>query len=290
VSGKPKAKRQVRREDTQNTERPCGNVIQNILCSLLLRYLQVIQAFFLDESFYTEDEWHDLITGFTGALDDDEGFFPGLIRTARLFQRTRRLLTQGPISPNEKEELIASASDLHDTISDRISNWSRRLHEVRDLWLLDINSRKHKFDHGSCVREYGLAMCTQVQVNCLLAALSGEVTEAIESENTMLCRGMYTLCEVDALCHRPLGTCWVMIAMSTAYIGATNAKDKARVMKIISDYTHDLPRESTEVVYEQMDGLARHLTCGDILPGLFTAHQKTVDYVYYDCPGLESGF
>jgi hypothetical protein len=233
----------------------------------MLSYFQVIQAFFLDESFYTATEWTNLVSGFSFGVKE-EGFFPGLAATARLFQSTRRLLSQDTISQQEKERLITCASTLHQNMTERLSDLSKRLGNARHTWILDMHNTKTKFDHGFCTRDYGLALTTQIQVNCILSALRGEWSEFAKRENTRLYQEICKLGENEAIHHRPLGSGWILIALSVTYIGARSAQDKTRVVKLFADYTYDFPRESAEVQTAELERLATYLSFKDLIPEL----------------------
>jgi hypothetical protein len=240
----------------------CSSIITIVV--YLLRCVQVIQAFFLEESFYTADDWTNITSGFSKDVDNEEGFFSGLAATARLFQSTRRALSQDTTSKEEKDRLISRASTLRQTMTDCLSDLSKRLNKARDIWAEDMHTIKNKFDHGSCTRSYGLALSTQIQVNCLLSALRGELSDSIKRENAGLCQEICKLGESDATYHRPLGSGWIFIALSVAYTVTSSIQDKTRVVKVLADYTCDFPKEKAEVQMAGMEHFAKYLRCDDL--------------------------
>lgn len=135
----------------------------------------MVQAFFHDESYYTEFEWNRLISGFSlvGALAD-ETFFPSLAATSRLSQMTRKVLSQVLVSQQETEHLMLRASALYNILTKRLSDFLGRLNRAREDWGRDIDSWKAKLRHAVCSRNYGLTLSTQIVVNSILATLHGD--------------------------------------------------------------------------------------------------------------------
>lgn len=224
-----------------------------------------MQAFFLDESYYTAAEWTSLVSGYSLAGDGaDEGFFAGMAATANLFQRTRTLLSQDLVSQEETERLTSCAFALHQTLKKRVSDLSERLDGARGLWVMGMHTTEAKFAHGFCARDYGLALSTQIVVNCILAALQREWYDSAKGENIRLCQEIFNLGEREAIYHRPLGSSWMLIALPVASIGASSAQDKKRVAKLVADYTHGYSGEATDVQTIEMERLAIYLSCSDL--------------------------
>lgn len=123
-----------------------------------------------------------------------------------------------------------------------------------------------KFTHGSCTRDLGLTLATQIVVNCMRTALQGTCSSAVEEDNKGLCQEICILGEGDATYHRPLGSAWILIAIPVAYIGADTPQEKTRVMNLLESYTSDLPSDQREK-HAQMDKLetfAAYLSCSDL--------------------------
>lgn len=159
------------------------------------------------------------------------------------------------------------ASDLHQTVNERISDLSSRLDKARGFSEMqaDIDARKRKFDHGSCARDYGLTLATQITINCMLAALHRSWNGSNKGESAWLCREICNLAERDAIYHMPLGSAWVLIALPVAYVGAASENEKMRVMALLRTYSSDL---SPNALYEQtaaLDVLGTYLTVGDLI-------------------------
>jgi hypothetical protein len=161
---------------------------------------------------------------------------------------------------------VARASDLHQTINERLFDLSARLDRTRGILEVgaDIGA-KRKFDHGSCARDYGLTLATQVTVNCMLTALRGSWHDSTKEENSWLCREICNLAEKDATYHMPLGAAWVLLALPMAGVGAASENEKMRVVKLLKIYSSDLspnaPYEHTVV----LDALRMLLTCEDLI-------------------------
>ena len=254
--------------------------------SHILNSLQAIQAFNLDESYYTEDEWAAITSGYSTAdriadrIADgtaEESFFDVLATTSRLFQRTRTVLSQRPASQQEIEKLISRASDLHQDVANQLSELSGRLDRARGLFEtgMSIDAKQEKFNHGTYVRNYGLTLTTQIAVNCILASLQGTWHDATKRENAYLCREICSLGERDATYHMPLGSAWILIALHVAYVGAYSAEDKMRVVTVLTTYSSDLSPNALPSQIDALEMMGTYLTCGDLAEGETSAEVTT---------------
>jgi hypothetical protein len=247
----------------------------NPRCSHILNSLQAIQAFNLDESYYTEDEWAAIISGYStaGRIADrisdgiaEENFFDVLAATSRLFQRTRTTLSQRPVSQQHIEQLMSCASDLHQDVAKQLSELSGRLDRARGFpeTGIGIDAKKEKFNHGTYARSYGLTLTTQIAVNCILIALYGTCHDTTKRENACLCQEICSLGERDATYHMPLGSAWIIIALSVAYVGAYSAEDKMRVVTLLKTYSMDFSPNALDSQIHVLEMMGIYLTCGDL--------------------------
>jgi hypothetical protein len=223
-----------------------------------------MQAFYLDESYYSATEWAILVSGYSTADGiAEKGFFDGLAAASRLFQNTRAALARQPVSHQETKQLLSRASALHQTLAERLSGLSEHLDRTRDFSErdMDVDTRKEKFIHGSLVRDYGLALSTQIVVNCIMAGLQGTWNDSAKSENAWLCQEICGLGEKDATYHQPLGSAWVLIALPVAYIGAYSAEDKTRVMDLLASYSNDLSPSVMQIHSAGLEDLVTYLSC-----------------------------
>ena len=126
---------------------------------------------------------------------------------------------------------------------------------------MDTRNKEAKFTHGFCARDYGQAISAQIEVNCIIGALQGEWYDSGKRENTKLCQIICNLGDREARHHRRFGSSWIFIGLYCAYIGASSARDKRRVAKLLEDYTHAFSGEATEVQTIEMEQLATYLNC-----------------------------
>ena len=66
--------------------------------------------------------------------------------------------------------------------------------------------------------------------------------------------------------HRPLGSGWVIIALSVAYIVVGSTEQKKRVANLMKDYANDFSGGATEtqMTEMQLEQLATYLSCRDL--------------------------
>jgi hypothetical protein len=213
-----------------------------------LTLFQVFQAYTLDESFYTEEEWDSLVNGYTKPVTFVEhDYFPSMAKTARLFQKARALLSRDSAPDqcsrqNRTEKLLLDTYSLRTTLTGQISDIIERLKESPDFRDCGpVNSAiymERKAAHTAAAREYGLIVLTQIEVNLILTALLKSNQEEyghIAESNGLLCRQLCDFCESEALDDQPL-TSWVNLALCMAYIGASGKTDKERAEALYMRY------------------------------------------------------
>lgn len=185
---------------------------------------------------------------------DEDNFYDGLASASRLFQKTRTALSRESVSKDEVLHLSSQVSDLHQTLTERLTELSDRLGKTRKFLDIDknIEAKARKLSHGVCSRDYGLTLGTQITLNCMRAALSGKWYESTKRENEWLCKEICDLGERDAVFHMPLGSSWMLIALPVAYAGAYTEDSTMRVLTLIKTYKKDL---SLDTLQDKIGGL-----------------------------------
>lgn len=170
------------------------------------------------------------------------------------------------------------ASRLYRTLTVLNSDLLGKLNRARDAWSLDMLSSKEKFTHGFCTRNYGMALSTKIVAVFVLATLRGEWDDTAKSERARLCREVCFLAETDATHHRPLGSSWILLALTMAYAASGTAEDKQRVVGLLTEYKGDFPTEAREVSVNLMEMIAPWLSCSDLLRSKLSIMKEPIIY------------
>jgi hypothetical protein len=221
----------------------------------------VFQAFFLPLCYFNPTEWSALICGYcpAGPFGEEEIFFQPFASTVRLFQRTRKVISEGFADQEEIDDLAFQATLLYETLAGQAPS-SQQLVHIQDSGTQAAGNLNDVYTF----RRYGWMLMTTLLVNCILAVVCGA---SIEAENEQLCRKICDLAESrQAKCHRPIGTLWLQMVIHTAYIGARVDENQRRVQALLEEYTSDFMGKRTSVKKTDLQWLATYMSFKDLVP------------------------
>ena len=226
--------------------------------------VQVFQAFFVEESYFTDAQWENTVNGFMlpGEVPES-GFFTNLAATARLFQRARRALTQNPRSQEDIERLAVSAADICKSIGARADVERARIVDFKHIQDPNRSEVETKFLHNHYTRQYGLTITTMIQANVVHAALDERKRETLEAENSRLCRELCVFVPGNASWHRPLGSLTFKLMLQFAFIGAATPEDRQNVLNLLLEFSSDCPTPDISMPLTDMMERAKFLSLKD---------------------------
>lgn len=201
----------------------------------------------------TPEEWTSLVGN-----DLDEKLPEGkLMRSlARMPVLIRRRRTES--GTKEVLSLRAEAKLLYETCK-------TTLDEIRANWMVHEESLNTKNDlsasilHAYYQRMYGISLSIVTIINCVYRAF------AAAADQQQLCldaahfaKEMFQLAQL-ATRYRPLGAAYMMIALSSTWLAATNEKDKLSAEILLKDYGQDFPMRSTSISMRDLNWMAQQL-------------------------------
>ncbi|MCJ1398996.1 hypothetical protein MMC11_002198 [Xylographa trunciseda] len=233
------------------------------LPSSQLLSLRVMQALFLDEPYFTLEEWSLITESEIGAGSIEEETFRCLAQIVRLFQSARQAFSTQPVDRAELTYLEIRTSCLRARMKEIMERFEPRLAALQVALDNTPSSRWIRIGHAACARSFGLALATQIQINALLGALRERQDVQLEHENARLCADICAFVpHVD--CHRPLGTVYVPFVLRVAYVGADSEEARACACELLLDFCRDFAGDKAVVQLGDLEWLARYLTLRDV--------------------------
>ena len=89
-------------------------------------------------------------------------------------------------------------------------------------------------------RSYGLALTVLIILNCIVRALCPEEETSLEIESAYFAKEIVALAE-DVKIFRPLGSSYMLLCLTTAWIGTSDLETKKLAEALLEDYQSDFP-------------------------------------------------
>ena len=179
------------------------------------------------------------------------------------------VLTQDSPSAEDLGPLRKEASALRKKAGEAVSMQFLLVENVKDLRLSNQSTPSDKYQHSYYTREYGMLLITQMQINCILAAISdGDGKSKIEAENVRLCDETCAFAETEGLYHRPLGTLYMRLMLYFAYAAAatpvsgSNAT-RARVVNLLLEHIDHSTLEVSATCISDLKTIGEYLSLRD---------------------------
>lgn len=116
--------------------------------------------------------------------------------------------------------------------------------------------------HAYYARSTGMALATDILINCLLAALEGNSGE-LQKEISRLSLAICNLAG-EVSCRRPLGTLYMLFVLRIAYVGANDLEAKDWIDAMLLDFMCDIYGSGAHVERTELDRLTRYLRLQDV--------------------------
>lgn len=226
-----------------------------------LRGPVVFQAFCLPLSYFSPAEWSALLCAYCpeGPFGEEEVFFRPFANTARLFQRTRKVLSEASVDRDEVDDIAFQANLVYENLA-RQAPSPQQLVQIYDSGARSSSN----LDDIYGFRSYGWMLITKLLLNGILSVLCGA---SAAEENERLC---WKICELAECPHakwqRPLGALWLQMALYVAYAGARTEGDRRRIHMLLEEYTSDFIGVRTVLERSPFEVMASYMSFRDLIP------------------------
>ena len=116
--------------------------------------------------------------------------------------------------------------------------------------------------HAYYARSAGMALATDILINCILIALEGGGAE-LQAETSRLSLEICNLA-VEVSCRRPLGTLYMLFVLRIAYVGASELEAKDWIEALLADFRSDVYGSGAPVARPELEWITRYLRLQDV--------------------------
>lgn len=184
----------------------------------------------------TDQEWKDLVQGSGGlGVTPEEVVVQCMARGPALAKRIRCCAPQSGNPDCALRDSAEEAFALRTSATLALQTLRSRL--------LDSEPRGHarsEFIHANNVRMYTFALGIAITTNCL-ALTFAEEGAAIKQESAQYAQEIINMAAQVAP-YRPIGTLWMTLSLSMAWVGASDPFTKHLIEDLIEDFRRDFHR------------------------------------------------
>lgn len=169
------------------------------------------------------------------------------------------ILRRARVATNANEVAI-----LRDELKPAYAASQKLLLQLHKQWAegrtLDPNSAlKNTILHAYYQRAYGIGLLIVTILNWLLGALTPPLDAiGLIADSTNLVAQILELAQVANI-YRPLGSGYVLVVLSAAWLAASNDSERVAVNMLLQDYRQDFPLRATDKFMIELKWVAEQL-------------------------------
>jgi hypothetical protein len=230
-------------------------------------HAKIMQAIFDTRIQFSTEEWKGLVDDAMEDATDSTGFesesLKCFARVSDLLRRARAALGSTVKDLFVIQDLQQQTRSLRDTsLQSRIA-LCERLSSL-NLGFASPEAMPPQFAilHAYYARSAGMALATDILINCLLGALEGGSAE-LQKETSQLSLAICNLA-MEVSCRRPLGTLYMLFVLRIAYVGASDLEAKDWIEALLVDFRGDVYGSGAHVARPELEWMTGYLRLQDV--------------------------
>ena len=205
----------------------------------------------------TQQQWKDLVYSQIDIDTIDGQMMKCLAHLPDLMHRGRSALSSQSL-------LVSTLLDIQQEVRTLRDSFGPNLKSLRERWKDTDSSLAMQYAeimhlktiiHAHFSRSYGMALAVGIVLNCMLAALGGNIAELSEESSQLSDEVLNLAGIVDQ--YRPLGALYMIVCLIGAWVGATDPTKKAVVRTCLIGYQRDIQGQSVAISLAELEFLER---------------------------------
>ena len=238
-----------------------------VVCSHILMYdetslniSKIIEGLINSQVSMTKQQWRDLVYNHIDTDTPDGQMMHCMAQLPDLMYRGRCILRSSSSIPSAILGMREEVRSLRDS-------FAPHLESLRERWMYtdsNIATQYPEFAaqkaiiHAHFSRSYGLALAIGIMLNCVTAALEGDIRE-FSTESSQLSDEIVRLAEAVNQ-YRPLGTVYMVLCLAAAWVGAVDPAKRAIIEPILVAYIRDVQGPSATTMSIGLELLEKKFT------------------------------
>jgi hypothetical protein len=241
--------------------------LKNRGASCFADHVKIMQAIFDHKVQFSSEEWKGLVGD---AMDDatdgttlESESLKCFARVPNLLKRARAALgatIKDKFVIHDMQQQVRSLRDAsmqsRIALCERLSSLNQGFASPEEMPLQFATL------HAYYARSAGMALATDILINCLLSALEGDSAE-LQEETSQLSLAICNLA-IEVSCRRPLGTLYMLFVLRIAYVGANELKTKDWIEALLVDFRGDVYGSGAPVARPELEWMTRYLRLKDV--------------------------
>ena len=188
----------------------------------------------------TQQQWKDLVYNTIDISTIDGQMMKCLAQLPDLMDRGRHALR----SLSLPDPVLVG---IQEEVRDLRHSFGSNLESLRNRWIDTDSSIAMQYPgfmqqkpiiHAHFSRSYGMALALGIILNCMLAALDGNISE-FDEESSQLSNEVLNLAEIVDQ-YRPLGTMYMILCLVAAWVGTKGWAQRAFLKMRLTSYIKDV--------------------------------------------------